>query len=91
MPPLTISPVDLEIALSNFLSSEYASSYACAVPKSPSPNACDFLVENTSVKGDVYGEPRVTREFVTTDGDEISPPRLNAATTRDAMHTRTGD
>jgi hypothetical protein len=63
---MRIRPI-VEIALSNFLAcSAYALSYAYAGPKSSSPDARGLLVENTSVKGDVYGEPGKTREV----GDE---------------------
>ncbi len=65
VPPMRIRPI-VEIALSNFLAcSAYALSYAYVGPKSSSPDARGLLVENTSVKGDVYGEPGKTREAVT--------------------------
>jgi hypothetical protein len=92
VPPLTISQI-LEIALSNFpgVRSAYALRYAYAGPKSPLPDACYHLAENTSVNCDIYGRLVMTRELVTTDDDEISPLRRNAATMRDAVHSCTED
>ena len=90
VPPMTGSPI-LESAFSNFLwvCSAYALRFACAGPKSSSPDARVLLVENTSVRGAANRQPGVTRKLVTTDDGEISSLRLNAATMRDALHTRT--
>jgi hypothetical protein len=90
VPPMMSSPI-LESALSNFLRvcSVYALRFAGAGPKSPSPDACVLLVENTSVKDDANRGPGMTGELVTTDDGEISSLRLNVATMRDALHTRT--